>query len=248
MIDDVRAEVLKTFSLRLWWIMLLIGAVLVTLTALPFLLLSGFAADEGIDAMDLTQPAAVQALLSSIAGASVVALLIGVLSVTGEYRHGTVTDTFLTEPRRWRVVAAKCVVAAAMGVLLALVTAVTILVLATTLMPEPHAPIEPATVAGITAGAAVVYALYAILGVALGAIITNQLAAVLVGILWMLVIENLIGGLLPRVAPWLPGGAAQAVLGTPGSAAPWMGVLILLAYAVALVAVAATTTLRRDIT
>lgn len=248
MIDLVAAEWRKTFSLRLWWIMLLIGVVLVALSTLPYLLLSGFAAEEGLSSLDLTQPEALTGLFSAIGSASVVALLIGILSFTGEYRHGTVTDTFLTEPRRWRVVVAKGVVAAAMGVLLALVSAATVVVMVVLFLPDPHAPISASAVVGTTMGAAVVYALYAVLGVAVGTLITNQLAAVVVGILWMLVLEGIIGGLLPSVAPWLPGGAAQAVVAGAGQMSAVVGVAVLLGYAAALAAVATGTTLRRDIT
>lgn len=248
MIALIRAEWLKTFSLRLWWILLLIGVVLVTLATLPYLLLAGFAAEEGLSSLDLTQPAAITGLFSVIGSASVIALLIGILAFTGEYRHGTVTDTFLTEPHRWKVIVAKCVVAAAMGVLLALAAAATVVVLVLLFLPDPHAPVSLGTVVGPTVGAAVVYALYAVLGVAVGALITNQLAAVMVGILWMLVIEGIIGALLPSVAPWLPGGAAQAVVGATDGMSPALGVTLLLGYAVALGAVATGTTLRRDIT
>lgn len=248
MIDLIAAEWRKTFSLRLWWIMLLIGVILAALSTLPYLLLSGFAAEEGIASLDLTQPEALTGMFAGIGAASVVALLIGILSFTGEYRHGTVTDTFLTEPRRWPVLVAKGVVAAAMGVLLALAATATVVLLALLFLPEPHAPISAPAVAGTALGVAIGYALYAVLGVAVGALIPNQLAAVMVGILWMLVVESLIGGLLPSVAPWLPSGAAQAIMGTSGVVSPAVGVVVLLGYSVALSVLAAATTLRRDIT
>jgi hypothetical protein len=57
------------------------------------------------------------------------ALVLGVLIITGEYRHKTVTPTFLAEPRRGRVVTAKLGVAFGGGVALGVLTMVTGLVL-----------------------------------------------------------------------------------------------------------------------
>ncbi len=243
----VRAEWVKTFSLKLWWLMLLFGALLVILLTLPFLLISGVAAEEGMAELDLTQPGALTTIWTTIGSATVIALLIGVLSFTGETRHGTLTDTFLTEPRRLRVLAAKAVVAAIQGVFLAVVATGVVMLLVLWLLPEPHAPVQwgDAVTAGLAA--ALVYALYAVLGVSFGALVPVQVAAVVLGILWVLLVENILAGLLPAVAPYLPGSAAAAIGGSPDLLAPGVAVLVLVGYAVALAAIAGATTLRRDI-
>ena len=254
MIGLMRSEWIKVFSTKYWWIMFLIGVALTALGSLPILLLGSLAEGENIPELDLADPALLNQVWSTMGSATVVALIIGILSFTGEYRHETITDTFLTEPRRGRVIAAKAVVNAFLGVLLALVAA------------APWSPwrcgcCRPSTPrssgrwwGGCCWRPMLTFALYAILGVSVGALITNQVAAVVLGLLWVLLIEGLIAAIRPEVGKWLPGGAAQSILGVtdPGTGidllAPPLAVVVLLAYTVALAALASGTTLRRDIT
>jgi hypothetical protein len=81
-------------------------------------------------------------------------------------------------------------------------------------------------------------------------------AAIVLALVWVLLVESLIVAFLPAVGRWLPGGAASAVLqaGVGGGGGPaqllpvWGGALVMLGYAVVLAWLAALTTLRRDIT
>ena len=54
---------------------------------------------------------------------ALVLVSLGVLSTAGEWSHGTVQTTFLLEPRRGRVMAAKAVAVALMGAVVAAVAA-----------------------------------------------------------------------------------------------------------------------------
>ena len=72
--------------------------------------LSGIAAAGTVGTapeFDLGTPELSREILSSALFASLVAFLIGITSVTSEWRHGTVTRTFLATPRRGRVLVAK---------------------------------------------------------------------------------------------------------------------------------------------
>ncbi len=103
-------------------------------------------------------------------------------------------------------------------------------------------------------------ALYAILGVSVGSLITNQVAAILSALVWVLLIEALAGLAFPSAARWLPGGALNAAMDvalrsdltgglTQADPLPaWAGMVVLLAYAAVFAAIASRTTLRRDIT
>jgi hypothetical protein len=63
-------------------------------------------------------------VFSVLDNSRLLALVLGVLIITGEYRHKTVTPTFLAEPRRGRVVIAKLGTAFGGGVLLGVLTMV----------------------------------------------------------------------------------------------------------------------------
>jgi ABC-2 type transport system permease protein len=81
------------------------------------------------------------------------ALVLGVLIITGEYRHKTVTPTFLAEPRRGRVVTAKLGVAFGGGVALGVLTMVTGLLLGFVLVAaQVHSCLTSFTVGGVQQG------------------------------------------------------------------------------------------------
>ena len=246
---QISSEWLKATSTRMWWILIMVGVFLVGLNVVTTVLVSGQPDLPGLD-----NPIAMRQLWSILGSASVIALMLGIVSITGEYRHLTITDSFLTEPRRLRFLVAKGAVQVILGILLAVVSAGIGLALALALLPlQEHSPVDFGQIGQIVAGAALCYALYALLGLAIGSLITNQVVAILVTLLWVVLIEALVVGLLPQVGKWLPGGAAASVLqGTTIDGEDllpvWMGALVLFGYAVVLGAIAARTTLRRDIT
>lgn len=61
------------------------------------------------------------------------------------------------------------------------------------------------------AGLAVGMAVWAAIGTALGAIIRHQVAAVVGGLMWVLVVENMASGLLREAARFTPGQAINAL-------------------------------------
>ena len=78
-----------------------------------------YAGREGNPALSADSlPMLVAAPVTLLSGA---ALLLGILGMTGEFRHQTVTQTFLVTPKRGRVVAAKLVAYPLAGIALALV-------------------------------------------------------------------------------------------------------------------------------
>ena len=190
-------------------------------------------------------------LLASI-NLSLFAVVLGIRGFTDEFRHGVIVPTLLVAPSRVRVVAAKTLVVAAAGAALAAVAQVVMLAVAIPLLQgkgvEPT--LEPADLAAI-GGLMAASALWATIGVAVGAIVRHQIAAVVGALLWVLLAENLGAGALGEASRYLPGQAGHG-LATASQAgtllAPAAGALVLGAYALLAVAVAALRLTRSDIT
>ena len=121
MINTVRSEWTKLFTTKTW-IGLLLGACAMAggfaalFTGLAVLLLSG---QPGIPAVGTSEYETIA--FSVAANTSVLLLILGIIGMTQEYRHRTATPTFLTEPRRGRVITAKLIAYALVAVPFALV-------------------------------------------------------------------------------------------------------------------------------
>ncbi|HEV8527583.1 MAG TPA: hypothetical protein VGS60_08535 [Actinomycetes bacterium] len=179
-----------------------------------------------------------------------VALLIGVIAAAGEWTHRTVTRAFLLTPARRRVVMAKMLTGVIVGVgISVLVLTLGLLVVLPVLVAKGTAlsAVASAEAALATIG---ISALYGSMGVALGVLTRNQTVALVAALLWNLVAENVVPIVTrtPQLYGWLPGGAADAVIGRDRSGLldPVGGGLLLAAYAVALATIGTLLILRRD--
>ena len=89
-------------------------------------------------------------------------------------------------------------------------------------------------------------------GVGVGVLLPNQTLAVTITLIWTLMLEGLLVGFAPEVARWLPGGAANALTGTPtehgGMLPMWAGACVLTGYGLAFAGAGARIIERRDIT
>jgi ABC-2 type transport system permease protein len=193
----------------------------------------------------------VQRDLPAAAGFAVLfAILFGILVMTGEYRHGTATPTFLATPRRERVLIAKTLAAAAGGLTLAfsalvLVYAVAIpwlLVTGDSVLLFERDPMRGAL--GLLAASAI----WGALGVGVGAVVRSQVGAMIGVLVWFLILEPLVGHLSSRFAPYLPGAALGAIFEASDDLSSWAGAAVSLGYAAAFCLAGTLLTVRRDIT
>jgi ABC-2 type transport system permease protein len=181
------------------------------------------------------------------------ALLLGILGMAGEFRHQTVTQTFLVTPDRGRVVAAKLVAYPLAGIALTLVIlAFTAAVATGWLAAKGITPsLLDARLGRVLLGAVLAAGLCGLVGVGVAALVRNQVAALVGVLVWVLLVEGLLMSLLnaPSLGKWLPS-AAAAALTNPGGAqlSRLAGTLLLAGYALALALVGTRLVVRRDIT
>lgn len=247
----VRAELLKLRTVRLPVTLLLVTLALVTLSTCATVLTAG---RDGAP-LRRDDPDLFRVALSSASAGQVILLVLGILVLTQEFRFGTATPSFLVTPRRERVLAAKLVAVTITGALFAVVAVLYAVALAVLLLRLRGLEVGlQGPLLETLLGAVLVTVLYGPIGIAVGALVRNQVAAVVGALAYVFVVEQLLVALLPDVGRWLPGGASAAVLQlgelatTRGDLLPPAGgALLLLAYAVGLSAVAARLTLRRDL-
>jgi len=179
-------------------------------------------------------------------------MVLGIRSFTDEVRHGSVVPTFLATPRRLRVLAAKTAASAAAAVVFAVGTlAVGTGVIAVYLAAHGYAvPVAWWTMAGLFGKAIAIAALWAAIGVSIGVVVRHQVAAIVGALAWLFVVENILSGLIPKVAAWLPASAAGAAMGMESGnplVTPVVGMIVLIGWTVAAITLAATVVRRRDV-
>jgi ABC-2 type transport system permease protein len=189
-------------------------------------------------------------------GGWVLMVLLGIIAFTQELRFGTATSTYLVTPVRRRVLAAKALALSAVG----LVFAAAVLSLdvggsMVAIAAHGGTLAWSSEVFQVLAGVVLVMALAGPIGVALGALVRNQIAAVVGALVWLLIAEQLLVALLPAIGKWTPGGAAAGLLqlgssaSTHGALLPaWAGAVVLLGYGALIGLLASAFTLRRDLT
>jgi ABC-2 type transport system permease protein len=202
----ISAELFKLRTTRTSWGVIGGSLALVVIIAL----IAGLSINEDGDARDAM----------SIAGlAQIFALVLGILIVATEFRHGTITPSLLAVPDRVRLVLAKLVAALGAGALLGLVAGVlgAILIFGLLSARDVASGEDTAGVVELVLGNTAACALYAALGVGLGALVRNQVGTIIGALGWLFLVEPLLGiipGFDDVVARWFPGGVGTAVGGT----------------------------------
>jgi ABC-2 type transport system permease protein len=188
--NAVKAEFRKIFTTKMWW------ALLIPSVVVAFVVSLGFALIQRSSPSAITQaPSALAGLGVSLIITSIFAAIYGAMAISGEFRHRTIGTTYLTGGSRGAVLAAKLIAYTGMGLLYG----VTTLIFATLgalvgdgsdALPSAGSWLLVALV-GI-----VIIMLWTLLGVGLGGLISNQIAAVVLLLAWGLAGENILKVLL----------------------------------------------------
>jgi ABC-2 type transport system permease protein len=249
MIRLIRAEFTKLRTTRLIYGMAAAMAAFAVLTVTALMTTPDIEGDPALSADSLPMFVAAPVTLVSAA-----ALLLGILGMTTEFRHLTVTQTFLVTPDRGRVVAAKLVAYPLAGIAAALTTlGVTAAVATGWLAAKGITPsLLDARLARIVGVALLGAGLCGLVGVGVGALVRNQVAALVGTVVWVLIVEGLLMSLVnaPSLGKWLPSAAAAAAITSPGGAhlSRLAGTLLLAGYALAFALAGTRLVVRRDIT
>jgi ABC-2 type transport system permease protein len=180
------------------------------------------------------------------------AALLGAMTFTAEFRHGTIRPTLLVTPRRGRVVAAKLLAGLLIGAAFGLLAAGASAGAASAALAARGIDIQvqASDYAVLVLGTAGAGALWAAIGVGVGAAIRNQVP-VLVGICaWLLFVETVLVGdanLVGDLGRFTPGALGNAASGQEPLLAPGLALILLALYATAAVAAGWLATTRRDV-
>ncbi|SBT46965.1 ABC transporter permease [Micromonospora auratinigra] len=268
----VRSELLKIRTTNTWWIFALI-----TLPLWGLSLLFNWLQAETLTNMSdapAEQADQIQAAASADSLAAnfytngqffglLIVMLLGIVVVTSEFFHQTVTTTFLTAPHRSAVMVAKLVAAGVLALVFWLGTTVLNLIFGPLVLHsvDVGAHLGSGAVWRAVALNGLAFLLWSVLGVGLGVLIRSQIGATVTGILLYLGgtigAAIAIGLLAQKFGDWinklqlLVPSLASSLMVTgaeiPGNPPRWAGAAVLIGYAVVTGAIGIMTIRRRDI-
>jgi hypothetical protein len=260
----LKAEALKLVYARRTWGLLIasIGISVLSAAFSPYAI-SKLSNQIG---MSFADSQTIDGIYAKALGGYMFVLIIGVLMMTSEFHNHTAISTFLATPKRSRALWAKIVMAVIAGAiinLIATLVGMTGAAVALTFYPQSVGP-DSAIFINYPLAAVVIGAVLALIGVGLGALIRNQNVAVTTALVWIFLVDRILGVLFVSIGKYLPTGlitsmmdlklsttvsesSAKISINTGDYLDPLPATALLLLYGVVFAAVAMVTTLRRDI-
>ncbi|QKJ20747.1 ABC transporter permease [Microbacterium hominis] len=264
-----RSESTKQFTTAMWWVLAIVLFAYVGFTAavLGFVFAASATGSLPGDAPTIPEDGLAPVLYSTATAVGYVfPLLIGTLMVTGEFRHRTLTPTFLATPRRGMVLVAKLLVGVLLGALYGIVG------IAASVGPsvgfllgfDIDAQLTSVDTWAMFGRMLLAFVLWVLIGIGTGALVRNQVGAIVGVLVFTQFLEpvartaaGFVDG-LTDVTRFLPGAASDALVGasllTASTDLPtedplewWVGGLVLLGYAVVTVLLGLLTSWRRDV-
>jgi ABC-2 type transport system permease protein len=241
----IRAELLKLRTVRMFW-----WTVAATIAFVPVSV--ALAVTRPREAAILDTAEGFRNVIAAASSGGVLMILIGIFVMAGEFRFNTVTSLFLITPDRRRVIGAKLAAASLVGIVVAIANAVLTLAIALPWLSAEHVDVSAhvGDIVTVLLGATASTAISGLVGVGIGAMLTNQTLAITVTLVWIFVVETMLTALAPSVGKWLPAAAASSMSGVaaPANYLPaWGAALLFTAYGLAFAALGSRLLGRRDI-
>jgi ABC-2 type transport system permease protein len=202
MITAIRAELYKMTTTRMSYGFLGIAA---GLTAMITIVLSSRAGSGSITP-SLATAAGLRDIVTNTGFALIIAAVFGATVSSGEFRHKTITDTYLDQPYRVRVMVAKTITAIVAGAVFGAAAAAiaTSVGLMSASGKGYHIALNGGDFARYAVGAVLGAALLAALGAVVGSLISTQIGAIVTVFVWCLLIEQIVAGISTPAARFLP--------------------------------------------
>lgn len=190
--------------------------------------------------------------LHAVGVGSILGEVAGVIGMAGEYRFGQADQTFLSTPRRGRLVSAKAIVYTAIGALFGLVSAVMAFTISWIYLAIKGVglPLEQSLLWQTLGGAVLSAALSTLLGVGVGALMRNQVVAIVTVLGVETIVETAVFQASTALGKWLPGESASAVRLFPadGLLSPSTGTVVLVLWTAVLLCIGYVQVVGRDVT
>jgi ABC-2 type transport system permease protein len=239
----LRAELLKIRTTRTFW-----GLAGATLALVMLAVVLPLAIEDSFEEDD------VRSLLSSAGASGLMMLVLGAVFGAGEYRHGTIAWTLLVTPVRLRVASGQALASGIAGAVVGLAAALlTALVALPWLAAKDADSLPTGDVLGIFLGGILYVALAGAFGAALGALLRNQVAAVVLVLIFLFVVDPALVALFDGYERFSLSGLGTSISGGSGDDFEsellpfWAATLVWTGYTAVLVGAAAVLTSRRDI-
>lgn len=255
----IKSEVRKLLTIRLWWGMAI--GIIVVGAGISSLIASLGGGSSNSDQTPLDRASSVYT--AGINFGYLLLLVIGILMIGMEYRHKTITSALLAVPSRVRFIGAKIVALLLFGVMYGVLFLISSVAAGAAILSAKSEAVflEPSTLVRTLALSLLVLGLWALIGLGLGILIPNQVAALLIGVALAFIVEPIAAAILANVSwgetasQYFPSRATAAILDQAqngnGQGAQllswWAGSLVLIAYAVVFAAIGTFLTKRRDI-
>jgi len=237
----LRAEAIKLASVRTTWTMLSIG-----------LLIEGLFAGLYVGLVPLGDVGPIREVQTGTGLLMVLVLVLGVLMISNEFRHGTASATFLATPKRYPVLAAKLGAALGLGVVAGLAYVAVNAGLALPLFAEREGDLPPTgDIVAVYAGVPVSMALLAAFGLGIGAIVRNQVGSIIAALAFFFILSTLPELIPGDIGEYFPAQAVGSLHGLPEATEEGLGQaaggFVLAAWSGLLVAVGTILTRYRDL-